>query len=246
MTNAEIFHQTMTPYGGRLAWEQRAAGKPAAELYAHITKLANHAIDVARQQVPRLPPIYFDFVHNGNVNAWAWKEHNQYFIGITSGIFYLLQLIFCRMLSDSRVLTHVGDPGGEASNLPLLSGLIPHAQRMCEAGSVPKPPETEPRWLYSCHLLDQAVLFVLGHELAHITRGHVDYLGSKTGSPLLPEIGWNQSGPIGEIERQTLEVDADRRSFISRIESVRLRVYPIRGSGVGRMGPCAPSDTPAT
>ncbi len=33
---------------------------------------------------------------------------------------------------------------------------------------------------------------------------------------------------------------------IQHADKCPFRVYPIRGSGVGRMGPCAPSDTPAT
>ena len=113
------------------------------------------------------------------------------------------------------------DSGGEGSDLPPLAGLVPDAQRMADAGVVISRPRTEPRWLYSCHLLSQATLFIIGHEIAHITRGHVDYLDSITGTSLLPEIGWNKSEPIALIERQVLEADADQRSFLARLGSMR-------------------------
>ena len=221
MTSAEVFHgiATRCGYAGRLDREKRA-GTPAGELYAAIARQAVELIASARQNLPRLPHIHFDFVYNGEVNAFACKENDQYFIGITSGTFVLLQLILCRMLSDSRLLIHAGNPGREASDLPPLARFVADAQHMAEAGLVISRPKTEPRWQYSCHLLSQAALFIIGHEIAHITRGHVDYLISRTGTPLLPERGWNKSEPIALIERQAMEADADQRSFFARLGSM--------------------------
>src|ERR1022692_2032719 len=157
MTNADIFHQAVIKSGhsgGRLALEKRA-GTPAAALYAAITAQAEELIGSARQHLPRLPHIHFDFIYDGEVNAIAFKENGQYFIGITSGTFVLLQLIFCRVLSDSRLLMHAGDPGNEASDLPPLVGFNPDAQRMVDQGVLISRPKTDGRWEYSCHLLAQ-------------------------------------------------------------------------------------------
>ena len=93
---------------------------------------------------------------------------------------------------------------------------------MAPARLRPARPRTDPRWSYSCELIRKAILFLLGHEIAHISRGHVDYLESKTGTPLIAEMGWNQADQEGLIERQTLEADADLRSVISRIASLKL------------------------
>lgn len=99
---------------------------------------------------------------------------------------------------------------------------------MYEAGTLALVrPKTTARRGYSSHLFSQAVLFLIGHEIAHITLGHVDYLNSKTSIPVLPEIGWNLASPVGRIERQTLEVEADSRSIISRLESVRLTLHTL-------------------
>jgi hypothetical protein len=222
MNNGEVFDRIAKGcgYRGRLDREKRA-GTPAGELYAGIARQAEELIASARQSVPRLPHIHFDFVYNGEVNAFACKENDQYFIGITSGTFVLLQLILCRMLSDSRLLAHAGDSAREASDLPRLAWFVPDADQIAKGGMRISRPKTEPRWQYSCHLLSQAALFIIGHEIAHITRGHVDYLNLKTGTPLLPEIGWNKSEPIPLIERQALEGDADQRSLMSRLSSIR-------------------------
>jgi hypothetical protein len=55
--------------------------------------------------------------------------------------------------------------------------------------------------------------------MAHIVRGHVDHLDSKTGVAVLPEIGFKKPNPADLIERQTMERDADQRSFSSRLHS---------------------------
>jgi hypothetical protein len=220
MDNTEAFHRAMLPYGGRVAWEQ-GIGTPAAVLYSNINKDAEELISSAIGHVPGLPPIHFDFVYNGAVNAFAFKADGKYFIGVTSGTLVLLQLVLCRMLSDSRLFSNIGNPSGEAADLPLIDCFIPDAQSMYEAGIVIGRPRTEPRWLYSCHLLAQAALFIVGHELAHITRGHVDYLCSKTGTPFYAEIETELQDRSSLLERQAMEGDADQRSFISRIISAR-------------------------
>lgn len=226
MTSAEVFDRAITRYGcGPRLDRNRRAGTTAGQVYDGIAQQAEELIASAKQSLPRLPHIHFDFVYNGTVNAFAFKENDQYFIGITSGTFVLLQLIFCRMLSDARLLKHAGNPENEASSLPPLAGLIPDADKLVAAGVTICRPKTDSRWLYSCDLLSQAALFMIGHEIAHITRGHVDYLGSKTGVAILPEI-WrskpNQNGLLDKLDMQVLEGDADQRSFLARLGSIDL------------------------
>ena len=157
MTDAEVFDNVArrNGYAGRLNRAKRA-GTPAGALYAGIDRHAQELIASAGQHLPRLPAIHFDFVYDGEVNAFADKEDGQYFVGITSGTFVVLQMMLCRMLSDSRILTHAGEPGSEFSGLPHWSGFIADADRMASAGFGAKRPKTEPRWSYSCYLVAQA------------------------------------------------------------------------------------------
>jgi len=222
MTNAEIFNRLAIEggFGPRLDREKRA-GTPAGQLYTNIAELAEELIQDAQRNLSRLPHIHFDFIYNAGVNAFAWKEGDQYFIGVTSGTFVLLQMVLCRMLSDPGLLPHAGDPAGEASRLPALTGLTANAQRALALGLTISRPKTAARWHYSCHLLSQAALFLIGHEIAHVTRGHVDYRASKGKKFLFAEIGSGDPDEVARIEKQSMEHDADDRSLGSRLTSLR-------------------------
>ena len=219
MTDAEIFHREMIHLGGRL---KMPSGSPAGKPYDDIAERAKFLISKAREHLPRLPHIHFDFVLNGDINAYAFKSKGRYFIGLNTGAIYMLQLVFMRMLADSRLFPVTGNASEEANDLPPLTGYVPQAQQMYEAGLIARPPKTKPRKSYATHLFDHAILFLVGHEIAHITLGHVDYLQSKTGTALIAEMGWKQTDSEGSIERQILEAQADTRSVFSGIASVQL------------------------
>jgi len=219
MTDAEIFHREMTHLGGRL---KVPSGSPAEKTYGKIAERAKLLISKAREEVPRLPHIHFDFVFNGDINAYAFKSDGRYFIGLNTGAIYMLELVFMRMLADSRLFPFTGNPSEEANDLPPLAGYVPQAQQMYEAGLIAKPPKTNPRSSYATHLFDHSLLFLMGHEIAHITLGHVDYLQSKTEAALIAEMDWNQTDAEGLIERQSIEAQADTRSVFSGIASIQL------------------------
>ena len=221
MTDAELFHRETLRYGlgGRLIFQPES---PSAKSYDQIRKRAETLVVSARENLPRLPHIHLDFVSNENINAFAFKSEGRYFIGLTYGTIYLLELIFMRMLSDSRLFDTIGNPNDESDNLPTLAGFLPEAKKMHEAGNIAKLPKTQKRQHYAVYLFDQAVLFLLGHEIAHITLGHVDYRESKAKAAMLAEMEWNAPDSEGMLERQCFEMQANMRSVFSRIESIKL------------------------
>ncbi len=221
MTDAEIFHRHMQPYGGRLD-RRIPAGTPAESLYTKIEEAACGLISSARSYVPRLPEIHFDFIHNGIINAYAFKSEGRYFIGITTGALYMLQLAFSSMLADRSLFPAYGNAKDEADDLPPLKDYVPHAQKMRDAGLRPVLPRTYPRFLCSGYFLFEAFLFLIGHEIAHIARGHVDYWEAKVGVPFVAELTSDGSAPTLEIERQAIEVDADTRSIFAAAASLEL------------------------
>jgi hypothetical protein len=93
---------------------------------------------------------------------------------------------------------------------------------MYRAGILPSRPKNDDRWTYACELVRHATAFLVGHEIAHITRGHVDYLLSKSGDGFIPEVGWAEADADTSMERQALEADADFRSTLSAIASLEL------------------------
>jgi hypothetical protein len=219
MTDPELFDQLTKPLGGRFPKEVIPADRWDAS-YGQIMEMASDLINSARQFLPGLPPIYFDFVHNPSINAFAFKAEGRYFIALHTGTRYMLELIFGRMVSDRRLFDFVANPAAEDPNLPPFV-YTTHAEDMYKAGIHPLRPKSPERWSYMSDLLRRAFYFLIGHEVAHITLGHVDYLMSKTGNPFFSEIGWNMPAQENDLERQAMEIEADRRSIFSAMSSAK-------------------------
>lgn len=220
MTDQELFHRACTEYhlGPRLDIENYP-DVPAAPVYASTRTVAQQLIASAHAMFPNLLPIHFDFVRSGSVNAWAFRIDDRYFIGLTAGAISMIHLIFDRMLASPSTFAHIGRPDAEDASLPPVAWHIPDAELLFNSGVRPILPKGRERALYARHLADQALMFLVGHEIAHITRGHVDYLSSISGSAFLAELGW-QGPSEGQLERQTIETDADCRSVAARCHSM--------------------------
>ncbi len=221
MTDAEIFDRMVKPFGGRLD-RRRHTGTPAESLYKETEQVANGMILSARSHVPRLPEVHFDFIHNGEINAYAFKSEGRYFVGVTTGTHYMLQVVLSRMLAERGLFPTYGNPNDEADDLPPLKGYVPHAQKMCDAGVGLVLPRTPARFKCAGRFFFNAFFFLLGHEIAHIARGHVDYFMEATaGSPFVAELTGGIV-PTLKIERQTIEMDADMRSIFASEASLEL------------------------
>lgn len=219
MTDAEIFDHAIASLGlGPIA--RFSPGHPESAKFRHVRKLSERLTTSARYLLPGR--IHLDFVVNRTVNAFAFKSEDRYFIALTTGTVFMLELLFMRMLSDSRLFPDIGDANTETSDLPPLTCCIPNADEMFRAGHKSATPKTEPRHAYAIMLFEQAVLFLIGHEIAHITLGHVDYLQSKVGIGLLSELGWDGPAEGDLVERQCMEAQADMRSVQSGISSIKL------------------------
>jgi hypothetical protein len=221
MTDAELFAVAMQQYGGRVAFERRA-GTLAGTAYSSMHASARSLIDDAMRMLPGLPQIHFDFVATGAVNAFAFKHDGRYFIGVTSGAFFMLCLVFSRMLCSRTLLTHIGNPNLEDDPVSRFPEFIPDANQMTQRGMLPIPPKCDLRKRYVSHLVDRAMIFLVGHELAHIAHGHVDYLQANYGTGFIGEVGWRQRDEKATFERQALEVDADERSVIAGMSTIQL------------------------
>jgi hypothetical protein len=222
MTNAQIFDREVTRYGLgrrlRFSPDQNASQKNYDYIKANVEDLVN----CAKNGIPNLPPVYFDFIYNENINAWAFKAEGKYFIGITTGAIFMLNLVAFRMLADSRLFDAVGNPKDEVLGLSPISGYITQAERLYQNGTRIILPKTGTRRAYAQHIIIGAILFIAGHELAHITLGHIDYIESKTGFAMLSEIESGAMVPDAFIKRQCLETQADIRSVWSRMDSAKL------------------------
>lgn len=165
-------------------------------------------IAATRIAYPRLPPIHLDFADVNQVNAFAFVYETQHFIGVTRGAVLTTALLFERMLSDRRILMHIGNAKGEIDRPPLALPLA-DALLLDNLANGPKGPTDQSRKVYCGFLTQMAFAFLFSHELAHILHGHVDRNEAMRRSPFMAEFG---SPPITQeqaIESQLLEMDAD-------------------------------------
>ena len=85
--------------------------------------------------------------------------------------------------------------------------------KLQEADTIVSIPKDEVRWRYSCRLINLALMFLVGHEIAHIACGHVDYLSSRFGTTFLKELDLSAGKQMKSLERQVMEGQADQYSF---------------------------------
>ena len=235
-TPSQIFEECIARFGRPLRSELPIATR---EAYDEVKERAEDLINAARSHVPGLPPVHFDFIVNPGVNAVAFRAKDQFFIGMTTGLIFMLRLVIGRMLADPQLFRQIGDPDCEAADLPFLTHYRPDAQAMLQGNGLTTPRDPVRR-SFAAFIQDQALMFLIGHEIAHISRGHVGYLAHRRGLPYTFERVDPHSEEELRIERQCLEQDADRRSIMARMDS--LRVTHLHGAKL----PWAPDDPRAS
>jgi hypothetical protein len=216
----ETFMRVAGGFGRPLVRDQLPARGKA--FYDAIAERAKDLIAQARRAVKGLPPIYFDFIVNPQISAVAFRAGKRYFIGLNTGTVFMLRMVIGRMLSDPRTFISVGDPAEERDDLKPIAGYVPNADSMYQVAEL-LTPRNAIRRAYAEFLTDQAIMFFIGHEITHISHGHVAYLLDKRSIPYFSESSTLQPDDAElRLERQCLEQDADRRSIISRIDSLRV------------------------
>lgn len=217
--DAEVFRRVTARWG--TAYDRLAMPEPARLHYDEIVARAEDLIESARSFVPGLPPIHFDLIINGAVNAFAFREGDRYFIALNTGVIYMLRLVIGRMLADARLFPGVGNPSVEADDLHPIDHYLPDAERMHRSNKLLAPRDPGRR-AFAQFLEDQALMFFVGHEITHIAHGHVDYLREKRDFVAFDEVSSSIADEAVMRERQALEQNADTRSIQARIDSLRV------------------------
>ncbi|MCO7524871.1 hypothetical protein NJH54_10130 [Pseudomonas asiatica] len=164
--------------------------------FAHLVRLAmqRYYDDTGRT-------LKFGIVNTAKIGGFACVgKENIDFIGINFGTISLVSAIFTRMLSNPNILPGVGDTSLEAN--AGYTHFIP-AQEDLTAFS-PCRPACRVRSQFSKHLTLAGLDFIFGHEITHITNGHLGVI-NQTSHPN-PEM---RRSALSPLENQAIELDAD-------------------------------------
>lgn len=217
-----VFDDFFSARGGRLDRDQLP--RKVAARYEYQAKRAKRYISSARKTFPKVPQIHFDFVNCSTVNAWAFRHQDRYFIGLSRGLFALLYSMCFRMLANRHILPGLGNLFYERPTLPTLLLLKSDA---VEAGQgdeeTPKPVDSD-RSLFGYKMLDDCVRFFIGHEIAHIVFGHVDYLRATQQQSSIAEFGCQFDDVQSWMMRQALEMEADRAAVWGAVDALKKKV----------------------
>lgn len=164
--------------------------------FAHLTRLAMERYDYEPGRT-----LKFGVVNTAAIGGFACVgEEDIDFIGIHFGTISLVSAIFTRMLSNPNILPGVGNTNQEAN--AGYTHFIP-AQEDLTAFS-PCRPACRVRSAFSKHLTLTGLDFIFGHEITHITNGHLGVI-NQTRHPD-PEM---RRPVLSPLENQAIELDAD-------------------------------------
>jgi hypothetical protein len=216
----EIFEKTCAHYG-LVPYDASQA-----DLHLPETKLLAFGRDRSfewvnefkRNHCKKMHRIYFDYVDNPRLNAFAfyYPDTKSGFICVHTGAVRLIFDLFYRLLSHPDVLTMIGNPSAESVKTHIYSEEISNdfdvacALRGASGDRFADVfPQDTRRRKYAEKLAEIALEFLVLHELSHLSAGHCEYSQARGKSaPLLMELG--PSLPtIAPLTKQWFEYMAD-------------------------------------
>jgi hypothetical protein len=220
-SKAEIFHEHVLKYGGKLNME-KLDPKLVSGFEEFLARMRDRVAG-AERSLKGVPPIHFDLISNGGVNAMAFKKDGYYFVGMTTGLLVSLRILFERILANPELLPEIDGARNEVST-PILPK-VTAASLVAERQVAPIVPRDPNRRAYAIHLWHEALTFVLDHELIHIIHGHVGYLESSLGLNAIEENEYLGIQSDYALMRQTLEMDSDGIAANQWIQRLRHGYY---------------------
>lgn len=179
-----------------------------------ITRRVEKRLAAEKLQV-EVPQIYVGILDRTDLNAWAFIGSDDIeFIGITWGTILILRDLFDRMLSRPDVLVHIGNPQEETRPLKNLPDPVIDADALHSwvgQGLIDFPciPLNSTRRHYANLLFNAALLFLAGHETAHLINGHVTLINKLLGRPFIAEAFPTRPTTSLKLINQVIEFDAD-------------------------------------
>ncbi|WP_307141750.1 hypothetical protein [Siphonobacter sp. SORGH_AS_1065] len=168
-----------------------------------------------------------DYVHDSRFRAFATKQQNYYFIGISAALPALLQALFHNLFSFTNPLASfyeddsVADSQDEQDYIfpdRLLTNFFENEALRSEIESIIKDTIPDERWkrMMSSKFTELAICFCIAHEIGHLVCGHTDIMGLRS-MHTIQEVRFNgemdEARPIGRWLSHAFEIQADQTAM---------------------------------
>src|SRR3984957_2403537 len=125
MMSSEIFEEFVRTHLGCSPINPTTCARGSLGIINWLRTEGEVLIGHVRNISPKVPPIHLDFYESDEANAGAFMYQGRYFIGISVAAAIGMPCLFKRMLSDGRILTHVGNPENEHEHRLLSRPILP-------------------------------------------------------------------------------------------------------------------------
>jgi hypothetical protein len=207
---------------------------PFSYLYQYITEVTERILEQLQARSPAFSELYrklrWGFLFNDTPNAYAWRDKQFHYVGITSGLVHLLYEAFSTLLSDPNCLSVI-DGEGDEEDLGIPARNFMDRYFVHQRGDLHlaythgRHPRGPIRSLMLLEMLAHAVLFATLHEIGHLVMGHLDLLGMKSSQETIAEIYLDSDDEFDTLMLRPLwEHQADNFSVLVSIESIASRI----------------------
>jgi hypothetical protein len=239
-TPVQLFHRICRDEGIGIPF------KPAIEqldIFANQQAIVAAWIEDVRLRVIAgkfLPTINFQYFTSGTFNGIASIIGPEAFIGLARGSVLLPYDLFHRIMAHPSLLPEIGDPSGESVNSQHEEGICNDFGDVVSKRAGQQIPtqraKNATREAFADICAKIAFDFLITHEIAHITHGHLNFR-STGNAPFITEFAMAHNlSPSQALSIQALEMDADASgatmslSQINRIQALSMESHGLPNS----------------
>lgn len=169
-----------------------------------------------------------EYIDHNQFQAFATKDDDHYYIGISAAVPALLQALFHNLFSLTNPLTEsyneehgTGEEEDETTYVfpdRIMSGRFTSDELRAEISGLIKDTIPKERWqrIMASKLAELATCFCIAHEIGHWVSGHIDIVETRAFHTIeevrrkTDKTKTGQSRPIGRWLSQSFEIQADR------------------------------------
>lgn len=179
-----------------------------------------------RPDIPGAPEVRICVINNPLVDGTVEKRGSIYYIGIFFGTFFVFENLFMRMVANPNLFKSHGNVESEVEHDKVIEIRTDSYEHVYDIMGEVIYPNDHDRGRLANELMTLCLNFLVYHEYAHVTHGHVDYSLSSDFPFSLNEKGTEELEELNydPTFRQICEIEADRSANYETILALEVLI----------------------